>query len=244
MTEHSPSGTRMRILRAAAELLTEGGTEAVSTRAVSTRAGVQQPTLYRLFGDKRGLLEALASYGFDRYLADKHTAHATTGDALGDLRAGWDAHIAFGLNQPELYQLMYAAVHTGERSAAARDAYRGLLAVMEKVAALGVLRVPPDVAAQMIQSSAIGVTLRLIASQDDPPSSELSPRVRDAVLAAVLLDTAAAGPADDGATERATDALAARALSLDSLVTDQHGDLTTAETALLREWLRRLATRH
>jgi hypothetical protein len=109
---------------------------------------------------------------------------------------------------------------------------------MQKIAALGVLRVPPDIAAQMIQSSAIGVTLRLIASRDDPPSSELSPRVRDAVLGAVLVERAAA----DG-SDRAADALTARALSLDSIVTEQPGDLTPAETALLREWLRRLAGR-
>jgi AcrR family transcriptional regulator len=239
MTEDRPSGTKMRILQAASHLLRQGGTEAVSTRAVSARAGVQQPALYRLFGDKRGLLEALASYGFERYLADKRTAHASTGSALEDLRAGWDAHIAFGLNEPELYQLMYAGVHTGARSAAAKEAYEGLLAVMHKIAAIGVHRVPPDVAAQMIQSAAIGVALRLIASRDDPPSSELSPRVRDAVLAAVLVDPAAtdrSGPA--------ADTLAARALSLDSIVAEQHADLTPTETALLREWLRRLASRH
>ena len=238
MTEDRPSGTKMRILRVASQLLAEGGTEAVSTRAVSARAGVQQPTLYRLFGDKRGLLEALASYGFERYLAEKYTTHVSTSGALDDLRAGWDAHIAFGLSQPELYRLMYAGVHTGARSAAAKEAYQGLLAVMQKIAAIGVLRVPPDVAAQMIQSAAIGVTLRLIASRDDPPSSELSPRVRDAVLAAVLVESAAVADSDPAA-----DALAARALSLDSIVTEQHGDLTPAETALLREWLRRLAGR-
>jgi AcrR family transcriptional regulator len=244
MREHGSSSTRTRILRAAADLLAEGGTEAVSTRAVSARAGVQQPTLYRLFGDKRGLLEALASYGFEKYLARKHTAHAATGSPIEDLRAGWDAHVAFGLNQPELYQLMYGTVHTGQRSAAAKEAYQGLLAVMEKVAALGVLRVPPDVAAQMIQSSAIGVTLRLIASRDDPPSGELSPGVRDAVLAAVLLDPEAGGDDAGRTAARAADAVASRAMSLDSLVGDQHGDLTPAETALLREWLRRLTGRH
>jgi AcrR family transcriptional regulator len=227
----------MRILRAALELLTEGGTEAVSTRAVSARAGVQQPALYRLFGDKRGLLEALASFGFERYLAQKHTAHATTGSPLEDLRAGWDAHVAFGVEHPGLYQLMYGTVQAGQRSAAAKEAYEGLLAVMQKIAAFGALRVPPDVAAQMIQSAAIGVTLRLIASRDDPPSDELSPAIRDAVLAAVLADSA------DGDRTAESDTLAARALSLDSCLGDQHGDLTPTETALLREWLRRLATR-
>ncbi|QYN34064.1 TetR/AcrR family transcriptional regulator [Pseudonocardia sp. DSM 110487] len=238
MTADRPHGTRMRILRAALDLLTDGGTEAVSTRAVSARAGVQQPALYRLFGDKRGLLEALASFGFERYLAQKEIAHAATGNPLDDLRAGWDAHVAFGVDHPGLYQLMYGTVHSGQRSAAAKEAYEGLLAVMRKLAALGALRTPPDVAAQMIQSAAIGVTLRLIASDGDPASDDLSPGVRDAILAAILVDPAA----DDHTAE--SDTLAARAMSLDSRLADQPGHLTPTEAALLREWLRRLATRH
>ena len=56
--------TRERILDAAAELLVSGGTDGVSTRAVAAAAGVQAPTLYRLFGDKQGLLEAAS---FERW---------------------------------------------------------------------------------------------------------------------------------------------------------------------------------
>ena len=60
--------TRQRIVEAAARLLEEGGREAVSTRAVSAAAGVQAPTIYRIFGDKRGLLDAVASHGLAAYL--------------------------------------------------------------------------------------------------------------------------------------------------------------------------------
>ena len=35
---------------------------AVTTRAVADAAGVQAPTLYRLFGDKDGLMEAVAEH--------------------------------------------------------------------------------------------------------------------------------------------------------------------------------------
>ena len=57
-------GTRERIVACAAELLTRGGREALTTRAVASAAEVQQPTIYRLFGDKEGLLEAVAEHGF------------------------------------------------------------------------------------------------------------------------------------------------------------------------------------
>jgi AcrR family transcriptional regulator len=36
----------------------------VSTRAVSAAARVQAPTICRIFGDKRGLLDAVARYCF------------------------------------------------------------------------------------------------------------------------------------------------------------------------------------
>ncbi|MGC4948582.1 TetR family transcriptional regulator, partial [Streptomyces sp. DT224] len=40
---------RRRIIAAATRLLAEKGREAVSTRAVGAAAGVQAPTIYRLF---------------------------------------------------------------------------------------------------------------------------------------------------------------------------------------------------
>jgi len=50
---------RHRIVEAAVELLEKGGPDAVSTRAVAAAAGMQPPAIYRLFGDKEGLLEAI-----------------------------------------------------------------------------------------------------------------------------------------------------------------------------------------
>ena len=97
--------TRERILKAAAGLLAEGGRDAISTRAVSEAAGVQAPTIYRLFGDKRGLLDALAEYGLGEYLRRK-TGGGTTDDPVEDLRKGWHLHIRFGLENPGLYELM------------------------------------------------------------------------------------------------------------------------------------------
>ena len=53
-----------RIAPAAADLLQSGGIDAVSTRAVAAAAGVQPPTIYRQFGDKDGLLDAVAGLSF------------------------------------------------------------------------------------------------------------------------------------------------------------------------------------
>ena len=106
--------TRERIVATAAELLARGGREAVTTRAVATAAGVQPPTIYRLFGDKVGLLDAVAEHGFQAYLADKGAGPSA--DPVEDLRAGWDLHVGFGLANPGLYALMYGDPRPGAAS--------------------------------------------------------------------------------------------------------------------------------
>ncbi len=50
---------RQRILDTALELLNEVGVDALSTRAIAQRLGVQQPALYWHFKNKRALLDAM-----------------------------------------------------------------------------------------------------------------------------------------------------------------------------------------
>ncbi|AJA11569.1 TetR family transcriptional regulator [Sphingopyxis fribergensis] len=51
--------TRDRLLDVAGELLAEAGIERISTNMIAARAGLTPPALYRYFGDKYALLEAL-----------------------------------------------------------------------------------------------------------------------------------------------------------------------------------------
>src|ERR1700761_5735370 len=106
--DRAPTGrdrVRARIVEVAAGLLAAGGPDAVSTRAVALAAGTQAPAIYRLFGDKDGLLAAVAEYGFTSFLARKPPP-AAGGDPVADLRAGWDLTISFGTENPALYALM------------------------------------------------------------------------------------------------------------------------------------------
>lgn len=56
-----------RILDACAELLDETGYEELSTRAVAARAGVPIGSVYRFFGNKRAMADALARRNLDSY---------------------------------------------------------------------------------------------------------------------------------------------------------------------------------
>ena len=63
--------TRRALIDAAADVIARRGVEAASTREIYLRAGVKAPTLYHHFGDKQGLLDAVVTEAFDRYLAQK-----------------------------------------------------------------------------------------------------------------------------------------------------------------------------
>ena len=60
---------KMRLLRAAAELLANSAGAPVSTRQITQLAGVSAPTLYHHFGDKEGLFDAVVAAGFEEYVA-------------------------------------------------------------------------------------------------------------------------------------------------------------------------------
>ncbi|WP_327346768.1 TetR/AcrR family transcriptional regulator [Streptomyces europaeiscabiei] len=78
-----------RILDACADLLDEVGYDALSTRAVALRAGVPIGSVYRFFGNKRAMADALAERNLDRF-TDRVTRRlrATGG---GDWRTAMDA---------------------------------------------------------------------------------------------------------------------------------------------------------
>jgi len=219
--------TRERIVETAAELLARGGREAVTTRAVATAAGVQPPTIYRLFGDKVGLLDAVTEHGFQAYLADKGVASA---DPIADLRAGWDLHVGFGLANPGLYALMYGDPRPGAASPAATRATAMLRALVRRIAEVGRLRVAEEQAVHLVHATACGCVLTLLATAEVDRDPALSGLAREAALAAVIADApAVATPGPVGA------AVALRAALADTDV------VTDGERGLLSEWLDRIA---
>jgi AcrR family transcriptional regulator len=222
--------TRTRILEAAAALLADSPVADVSTRAVCEAAGVGAPALYRQFGDKEGLLSAVVDYGFDQYLAGKRAAKPSA-DPVQDLRDGWDSHVAFAVSHPSYYRLMYSPAVSAPPEAAA-EAHRLLVAVLERCAAAGRLRLSPEAAGQMVMSANVGVALMLV-SRTATYTPDVSTRVRDAIHAAILTQ-------DSG--KPATGDTASTAISLGALLRQAPpSSLTAAESALLHEWLNRLS---
>ena len=103
-------GDLPRTLTAAAvELIDEVGPAALSLREVARRAGVSHAAPAHHFGDKAGLLSAVAAEGYDLLAA----ALAETWEATGDFREVGVAYVRFALThrahfevvfRPELYR--------------------------------------------------------------------------------------------------------------------------------------------
>ena len=177
----APAAPRARMVEVAAHLLATGGREAVTTRAVAAGAGVQAPTIYRLFGDKDGLLDAVAEHGFQTYLTQKAVRSAGD-DPVDDLRVGWDLHVGFGLANPALYALMYGDPRPGSPSSAAMDAGRMLRAHIRRIAEAGRLRVGEEQAAHLFHAAACGTVLTLLGLVEEQRDPALSHLARDAAL--------------------------------------------------------------
>jgi AcrR family transcriptional regulator len=228
-TQSTRDEARAHIVSAAARLLASGGRDAVSTRSVAAAAGTQAPAIYRLFGDKEGLLDAVAEYGFSSYLADKEATPAG-GDPVEDLRAGWDLHVGFGLANPALFSVMYGDPRPGRKSPAATAALQVLHQRIHAIAAAGLLKVADHLAVDLVHAAGCGTVLALLAVPEERRDMRLSRLACDAVIAAITTDApviAAPGPAAAAIALRAT--------------LPEATALTEGECHVLREWLDRLA---
>ena len=219
---------RHRIIDVTRELLANGGRSAVSTRAICAAADVTPPTIYRLFGDKQGLLDAVVSHNLTVYLAGR--GDPTGGeDAVDDLRAGWDLHISFALAQPATYSLMYADRTPGAVSPAATHAWDALAALIHRIAETGHLSVAEDAATKLVHAAGTGTALTLISMPPDGDDPTLSSLAREAVIAAITHHE----PTPDQPTP------ATAAITLQAVMA-QSDALTPPERELLDEWLTRI----
>lgn len=224
--------TRSRIIEAAATLLRDGGPPAVTTRGVAQSAGVQAPAIYRLFGDKDGLLEAVAEHVLAEWVATKAlivaTAEAEGLDPVDDLRAGWSAQVEFGMKNPALFRLLSDPTRaTG--SAAASSGKRVLESRIHRVAEAGRLRVPEKRAVGLFQTAGVGVVTTLLAAPAAERDPGLAEAALDAVLAQILTDRPAVAHDGPLAAVVAVRATAPRLAAL-----------SASERLLLTEWLDRV----
>lgn len=228
---------KTRLLQAAAELLANSAGKLVSTRQITELAGVTAPTLYHHFGDKEGLFNAVIDAGFEEYVAGEHN-FVPTGHPLQDVRQIWDNHLQFGLDNPQLYSVMFGNIRPESRPARVAEAEGFMEEMLEKAAAAGLLCVSPVEASRSILAANVGVTLMLIAEPAEGRNFDLSDMTREAVITAV---SSAAG-LSPAATPVGPTSVVVAAIALNAALESSHPEqLSTTELKLFLEWLHRIS---
>jgi AcrR family transcriptional regulator len=97
---------RAACVRAAMELLEEGGEAELSLRAVARRAGVSPAAPYRHYADREALVSAVAAVGY-RELAERLTAAHPSPSTPEQLAKVAVAYVQFALERPALFRIMF-----------------------------------------------------------------------------------------------------------------------------------------
>lgn len=189
-----PVDVRRRLLEEAARILDEEGPSALSVRRLANAAGTSTMAVYTHFGAMGGVVDAVATEGFQR-LIDHVATVAVSGDPAADLLAMAAAYRQNALENQHLYAVMFGAVSVrglgghGPDLGVAHAAFRQLADAIERAMQAGVLRAgdPAAVAAQF-WSALHGYTMLELAGMDqvvDDPEHEVLWRMLSNLLSAL-----------------------------------------------------------
>lgn len=172
-----------RIRRCALELLRDGGPAALTTRAVCQCAGVTAPTLYHHYGDKDGLLRAVAQAELLAMFARKQRMKST-GDPLQDLKRGWDDWVEFAIEQPHLVRALQAS--GGATTQPLREAAEAIAAGrLVRLATTVPLVLDPPTAARVLVAGANAVVQMLLDGLSVAEVRRLSALLRDGLVSSL-----------------------------------------------------------
>jgi AcrR family transcriptional regulator len=96
---------RDQLLAAAVAAIEAEGAQVTMTR-MAAEAGVTKPVLYRYFGDRRGVYEAVAAVFAAGLLAELRGALAQGGSPRRLLASALDTYLAYVERQPEVYRFL------------------------------------------------------------------------------------------------------------------------------------------
>ena len=217
---------RARIIAAAVRLVAEQGMEATTTRAVAAAALTQTPMIFRLFGDKEGLMDAVAVQTLRAFVVAKGGGGSGP-DPVEDLRQGMIAFMEFGVANPDVFAHMYARL--GKRSEAATVGFQALCERVHRTALAGRLRTTEERACDLFHATARGTVLVLL----EKPVGERTAIMEAASHAALSAILHRSAPEGDGSVAGCAAALRARLGDLPQL--------TRGERFLMEELLDRIA---
>ncbi len=134
---------RRRLLLRAGQIVSEGGTSALSLRGLADDEGTSTSAVYTLFGGKDELWGALYEEAFTRF-GESQKAVPASDDAVSDILALTLSYRDWALDNPHLYDIMFGGslasfVPTEEQGELAISTKRPLREMVKKAVKAGQL---------------------------------------------------------------------------------------------------------
>jgi AcrR family transcriptional regulator len=147
-TSYHHGRLREALLEAALELVREQGPATLSLREVARRAGVSHAAPAHHFGDKAGLLTALAIEGFQRFTEAQRAGAARGGDdpQLRFSWLGW-AYVMFAAEHRAYFEVMFRPELLRKGDETLAQVARGAYEVLEQTVRAALADPAPDVLA-------------------------------------------------------------------------------------------------
>jgi AcrR family transcriptional regulator len=181
---------RAEILAAAEHIFVRDGYEGATIRKIADEVGVSSTALYVHFRDKSEMLFEICEGAFGQMAALNATILAEPGAPAARVRRMLDAYLDFALANPNAYWLVFnqapgAALGPHEHAASdslGKQCFGHFESACGEMAATSALRVPADVAAQVLWAGVHGLASLLITKAGFPWADQTT-------LRAALLDS-------------------------------------------------------
>jgi AcrR family transcriptional regulator len=150
------------------------GAQGVTMRELAKELGCSAMTPYRYFRDKEEIFAMVRAAAFNRFAARLEAAARNAPET--DHSAVSDAYVAFALDEPHAYRLMFdltqqAGVYP-ELAAASQRAWRMLGTHFERLVAAGILEGDPQLIGYAYWASLHGFTMLALAHQLPLPQAQ------------------------------------------------------------------------
>lgn len=167
------------ILQAARAVMREQGVADLNLQEVARRVGMRAPSLYNYFDGRNAIYAALFADGMRLYCDRLEALHAQYGGTWEGLQKVMEGYLAFGLEHPELYQLLFERPVPGfVPSAEGLEQSQRLLGIARRMAgdavSEGTLQPPVtlDVTVNLVVALMHGITALHLANEPHLPSGE------------------------------------------------------------------------
>ena len=159
--ERQRAETRAELVAAAHAIVKDDGYESLPIRKLAERAGLATMSVYSYFADKQAILTALAEDTFE--VLARRIEGKLPDDPIEGLRIGLREYVAFGLENPNEYRIIFMTEHVHDHEGekfeeleASNPAFQGLLKSVRAGLETGKLKGDPRAIATLLWTVAHG----------------------------------------------------------------------------------------